>query len=96
MSLVASGAGSLGAGLPLMANGANLAFEKQTYLDVVNDQSGKSFASGDDVFLLHAIAKNYGVKSVHFIKDALAIVKTIPPDNLEVLFLKENAGHQKQ
>lgn len=81
MSLVASGAGSLGAGLPLMANGANLAFEKQAYLDVVNTQSGKSFASGDDVFLLHAIANKFGVKSVHFIKDKLTIVKTRPPEN---------------
>ncbi|MCB2207404.1 MAG: glycosyltransferase [Bacteroidetes bacterium] len=83
MSLVASGAGSLGAGLPLMANGANLAFEKQTYLDVVNAQSGKSFASGDDVFLLHAIAKKFGINSVHFIKDELAIVKTRPPVNFK-------------
>jgi len=82
MSLVASGAGSLGAGLPLMANGANLAFEKQTYLDVVNDQSGKSFASGDDVFLLHAVADRYGAKSVHFLKNPSAIVYTHPPDNM--------------
>ena len=50
MSLVASGAGSLGAGLPLMANGANLAFERQAYLDVIKTQSGTSFVSGDDVF----------------------------------------------
>jgi cellulose synthase/poly-beta-1,6-N-acetylglucosamine synthase-like glycosyltransferase len=81
MSLVASGAGSLGVGLPLMANGANLAFEKQAFLDVVNAQSGKSFASGDDVFLLHAIAKKFGVNAVQFLKDELAIVKTRPPEN---------------
>lgn len=81
MSLVASGAGSLGMGLPLMANGANLVFERQTYLDVVNAQSGKSHASGDDVFLLHAISDKYGSKSVYFIKDELAIVKTSPPES---------------
>ena len=81
MSLVASGTGSLGMGLPLMANGANLLYSKQTYLDVVDDQSGKLLASGDDVFLLHAISKKFGASSVHFIKDSLTIVTTEPPDS---------------
>ena len=88
MSLVASGAGSLGAGLPLMANGASLAFEKQAFLDVVKSQSGKSFASGDDVFLLHAVADRYGAKSIHFLKDPSTIVHTNPPENL-VAFLSQ-------
>lgn len=88
ISLVASGAGSLGAGLPLMANGANLAFEKQAFLDVVKSQSGKSLASGDDVFLLHAVADRYGAKSIHLLKDPSTIVNTNPPENL-VAFLSQ-------
>lgn len=82
ISLVASGAGSLGAGLPLMANGANLLFTKHTYQDIVDYQSGKSHASGDDVFLLHAVADQFGSKSVHFIKDPSTIVYTNPPENM--------------
>ncbi len=88
MSLVASGAGSLGAGLPLMANGANLLYTKHTYLDLVENQSGKSCASGDDVFLLHAAADRYGAKSIHFLKDPSTIVHTNPPENL-VAFLSQ-------
>ena len=83
MSLVASSAGSLGVGLPLMANGANLLFTKQTFEDVIHGQSGSSFASGDDVFLLHAVSKKYGASSVNFIKDPLSIVTTTPPDNFK-------------
>jgi len=82
MGLVVSGAGSLGAGLPLMANGSNLLFTKHTYLDIIENQSGKLRASGDDVFLLHAVAAKYGAKSVHFIKDPSTIVYTHPPDNM--------------
>lgn len=81
ISLVASGAGSLGAGFPLMANGANLTFSRQTFIEMQPVQVGESHASGDDVFLLHAISKNFGAKSVHFIKDALTIVSTEPPDD---------------
>ena len=76
-SLVASGAGSLGVGLPLMGNGANIAFEKQVY-DDFKDKSNK-YASGDDVFLIHHSAKKYGYKSVGFIKQEEVIVKTPPP-----------------
>ncbi|RLD87004.1 MAG: hypothetical protein DRJ02_07465, partial [Bacteroidetes bacterium] len=68
MSLVASGAGSLGLGLPLMANGANLMFAKETYQKMVARQDGKTKASGDDVFLLHAVARLWGAKQIHFIK----------------------------
>jgi cellulose synthase/poly-beta-1,6-N-acetylglucosamine synthase-like glycosyltransferase len=83
ISLAASGAGSLGMGLPLMANGANMLFAKQTYKSVINEQAGSSFASGDDVFLLHAITKKFGTSSVSFIKDPLSIVFTESPGNVK-------------
>ncbi len=83
MSLVASGAGSLGLSLPLMANGANLMFSKETYRNVISRQAGKSSASGDDVFLLHAVAKKWGAKQIHFIKAPHALVETNPPENMK-------------
>ncbi len=95
MSLVASGAGSLGMGLPLIANGANLTFTKQTYKDVLSAQAGKTRASGEDVFLLHAISKKFGSKAVHFIKDSLTIVKTDSPENIKSFFSQRSRWASK-
>ena len=95
MSLVASGAGSLGMGLPLMANGANLTYTKQAYKDVLSTQDGKTLASGDDVFLLHAISKKFASKAVHFIKDPLTIVETDPPENIKSFFSQRSRWASK-
>jgi len=86
MSLVATGAGSLGVHLPLMANGANLMFPKETYRKVLSRQKGHNRVSGDDVFLLHAVVKEYGVREVAFIKDTQAVVETEPPENFRQFF----------
>ncbi len=85
-SLVASGAGSAGIGLPLMGNGANLAFDRgviQEYYDKPD-----KYASGDDVFLIHHVAKKYGAGSIGFLKEEEAIVSTPAPDSL-LGFLKQ-------
>ncbi len=79
-SLVASGAGSFGSSLPLMGNGANLAFSREVYSDFNNRDSESP--SGDDVFLIHHAAKKYGYNSVGFIKSENAIVTTSPPENI--------------
>lgn len=83
MSLVASGAGSAGAGLPFMGNAANMAFDKRVF---DNDNLQKGFASGDDVFLIHAVKKKFGRKSIHFLKDNQALIYTQPPANRKMFF----------
>ncbi len=85
-SLVASGAGSLGVCLPLMGNGANIAFEKKVY-DGYNNGSSK-YASGDDVFLIHYSAKIFGYGSIGFVKDEDVIVSTPPPSGI-IEFIKQ-------
>jgi len=85
ISLVASGAGSAGAGLPFMGNGANLVFTKQAW-QKANSKNKETFASGDDVFLIHRIARIYGSKAVHFLKSPSAVVRTNPPDSLGEFF----------
>lgn len=86
LSLVASGAGSIGAGLPLMGNGANMAFSRKAFLKIEAEMQGGEFASGDDVFLIHQMTKNFGKKSIHFLKDADAIVRTKAPQHLRQFF----------
>ena len=78
ISLVASGAGSAGAGMPFMGNGANLAFSNKAW-QKANSGKNETFASGDDVFLIHRIARIYGSKAIHFLKSPSAIVRTNPP-----------------
>jgi cellulose synthase/poly-beta-1,6-N-acetylglucosamine synthase-like glycosyltransferase len=87
ISLVAAGAGGAGAGLPLMGNGANLAFTKKAW-QKANSGKSETFVSGDDVFLIHRIERLFGSKAIHFLKSASAIVRTNPPTNLRV-FLQQ-------
>ena len=85
-SLVASGAGSVGARLPLMGNGANLAFEREVYISA--NINSKNYVSGDDVFLIHHVAKKYSSKFIGFLQNEEAIVSTDPPANFTG-FLKQ-------
>lgn len=59
LSLMGSGGAIIGWDAVLMANGANMAFRKSAYLQVGGHERSQQFASGDDVFLLHHIKKQY-------------------------------------
>lgn len=72
-SLVASGAGAVGAGMPILCNGANLAFTKNAWLKSQNDLHEEE-QSGDDIFLLQSIKKQGGV--IRFLKSESAFVTT--------------------
>lgn len=78
VTLVASGAGAAGAGLPIMCNGANLAFTKKAWLESQTDLHEEQI-SGDDVFLLLSIKKRKG--TIRFLKSEKAMVTTaVAPD----------------
>jgi cellulose synthase/poly-beta-1,6-N-acetylglucosamine synthase-like glycosyltransferase len=81
LSLTGTGAGSTGAGVPIFCNGANMAFTKEAFQAVGGYSGNKRFSSGDDVFLLHKIRKEFGRDAVHFILDRKAIVNTIGRDS---------------
>jgi cellulose synthase/poly-beta-1,6-N-acetylglucosamine synthase-like glycosyltransferase len=76
MSLIASGAGSVETGVPVMCNGANLAFEKEPYYKTGVDHPDNKIISGDDVFLMLKIKKKYGSRAVRFLKCRDAVVMT--------------------
>ena len=75
-SLVATSAGSASAGFPLLANGANLAFEKEAFLQAGGYSSNRQYSSGDDIFLLQSMKKQFGTKAVQYIKSPAAMVST--------------------
>ena len=84
-SLVASGAGAAGAGMPILCNGANLAFTKSAWLQSQGELHEDEL-SGDDVFLLLSIKKRGGV--IRFLKSESAIVETESASSLSS-FIKQ-------
>lgn len=60
-----------------MCNGANLAYERQLFYDVDGFAGIDHIASGDDMLLMHKIAKKYPAR-IHYLKSADAIVSTQP------------------
>lgn len=82
-TLIASGAGAAGAGMPVLCNGANLAFTKKAWMqsrhDLVDEQM-----SGDDIFLLQSVKRRHGV--IRFLKSESALVITEPAKTLSAFF----------
>lgn len=81
-ALMASTAGSAGLGMPVMCSGANLCFRKEIHF-IVSENLKMEVASGDDMFLLMAVKKKYGAKSVQFLKSRDAMVFTKPANNIK-------------
>ncbi len=66
----------INSGLHYMANGANMSFRKEVYSSPTPD-----FASGDDMFLVQTISKNYP-DSISFLKNLDGVVYTFPEKTL--------------
>lgn len=80
-SLIAITAGAIKMKMPIMCNGANLAYEKNAYYQV-GGFGDDAFSSGDDVFLMLKMMKEFGNHSVGFIKNMNAMVYTEAKKNL--------------
>ena len=68
--------GSCQVGMPVMCNGANLAYERKAFEAVGGYHDNLEYRSGDDMFLMLKIRKHFGAGSVTFLKSAEAIVRT--------------------
>jgi cellulose synthase/poly-beta-1,6-N-acetylglucosamine synthase-like glycosyltransferase len=79
-SLIGSTAGSFGIHNPIMVNGANLAVEKEIFIESIDFLQNKT-PSGDDIFLLIHLKKNYKERLV-FLKSLDATVNVNPHSNL--------------
>ncbi|MBE0649245.1 MAG: glycosyltransferase [Bacteroidales bacterium] len=88
MSLVASGAGSGASGLPFMGNGANLAFERDAFLEAGAEAQKQEHASGDDVFLIQYLTQKYGSQTIRFLKNKASIIRTQAPKTFKA-FMKQ-------
>jgi len=84
LSLQASTIGGFGIGKPFLCNGANFCYIKKTFLDVKGFTGNENLASGDDIFLLEKITKQYPDK-VHFLKSYDVLVRTKPQSTFKAL-----------
>lgn len=64
-----------------MCNGANLAYEKQAFIDVGGFQGIDCIASGDDMLLMYKMYKAYP-QGIGFVKHRHAIVRTLPAEDV--------------
>ena len=64
-----------------MCNGANLAYTRSAFVAVDGFKGIDSIASGDDMLLMHKIAKRFP-DGIHYIKSEEVIVQTAPMDTL--------------
>ncbi len=65
-----------------MCNGANLAYEKATFLEVGGFKGIDNIASGDDMLLMYKVYRKYP-ESIGYLKHEAAIVRTLPVDTFE-------------
>jgi len=68
-----------------MCNGANLAYERKVFFEVGGFSGIDQIASGDDMLLMHKIAKKYPER-IHYLKSKDAIVSTSPMPSWKAFF----------
>lgn len=77
LSLQGATLGGFGIGKPFLCNGANLAYKKETFLELNGFDGNSNIASGDDIFLFEKFIRSYP-KEVLFLKSKSAMVATFP------------------
>ncbi|MBK9983640.1 MAG: glycosyltransferase [Saprospiraceae bacterium] len=73
-------AAGIRSGLHDMANGANMSFSKQAFLDVKGYEGNYQYASGDDMFLIEKMRYAFPDR-IAFVKSGNAIVETLPKND---------------
>ena len=84
LSLQGSTIGGFGIHKPFLCNGANLCYNKKTFLEINAFDDNNSIASGDDIFILEKILQKYPEK-VTYLKSKECIVKTNPVKSVSEL-----------
>ena len=70
---------------PIMCNGANLIVKRNIYLQYI-DKINKNIASGDDIFMLHALKKNKA--KINYLYDSNYIIKTKGTNSLKKFIIQ--------
>lgn len=84
-SLIGSGGAAAALGNPVMCNGANLAYRKETFIKVNGFEGNMDVPSGDDEFLMRKVYEMYP-DGIAFIGRAAALVTTWPQPDMRSFF----------
>lgn len=82
VSVIATGAATLGLGIPTMSNGANLSYRRDAFIEVGGYQGNEKISSGDDEFLMNKFHRRWS-DSVGFLYSQNALVTTRPEKTLQ-------------
>lgn len=82
LGLMGTTAGSAALGCPVMCNGANLAYRREAFFRTGGFTGNLDYLSGDDQFMMSAIRKQYGNRSLVFNSDPVSSVGTVPEATL--------------
>ncbi len=86
LGLMGTTAGSAALDLPVMCNGANLAYRRSAFIHTGGFSGNLRYGSGDDQFVMSSVRSHYGKGSVVFNPDPLAAVATEPEATLGGFF----------
>lgn len=84
MSLIGSTIGGFGINKPFLCNGANMCYQKESFIEVEGFKGNNNISSGDDIFLLEKFLINFK-NDVYYLKSKSAIVKTKSAKNTKNL-----------
>lgn len=73
---------------PIMCNGANLLFDKQSYLEVIQLEKHQNVLSGDDMFLLRNMQKSN--KNIQLVSGDQCSISTESPKSIKEFFHQRN------
>ena len=76
--LLVTSAALIGLKIPVMGNGANMAYRKSSFQQSGGYSGNTGVASGDDSFIMHSIGRRFP-GSIRFVKDRDALVYTSSP-----------------
>ncbi len=84
-SLIGAGAAAIYYNMPILCNGANLAFRRDTFFEVHGYEGYEKIVSGDDEFLMYKISKRHPSK-ISFLKSNQAAVHIQPKSGLREFY----------
>jgi cellulose synthase/poly-beta-1,6-N-acetylglucosamine synthase-like glycosyltransferase len=87
-------AASVSSGFHNMCNGANLAYKKNSFIEVNGFEGIDRVATGDDMLLMHKISQNEPGK-VYYLKSQHAIVSTSPMPDWKSFFMQRKRWASK-
>lgn len=94
LSLQGSTAGAISIGKPIMCNGANLAYSKDILPVVQTTYEKSETPSGDDIFALLAVHKNYPGE-IHYVKAIDASTIIFPEKTIRNFFIQRKRWTSK-